>query len=233
MGMAWSNRRTFREERGRSSGASRGGLFVDRGRDLRGLEVLAPRRAAAAVPDARLHVVRGGHRLGRRRALVRRSKAAAAVAALGIVGLNAIGLVPWLQARAHAQERDRTFLETLARPGRAHGVRRASGSARSTRSSPTARSSSPASWGRTCPGCTRGRPGWFGDRTGRPGRRPRPRRRRSRRASRALGSTFERTDSIGQAVYHDLSRRVSLEEVAGFDVESAPRRRRGEPDPTE
>jgi hypothetical protein len=39
----------------------------------------------------------------------------------------------------------------------------------------------------------------------------------------ALGCRFERTDSIGQAVFHHLSRRVSLEDLAGFDVEVATR----------
>ena len=53
---------------------------------------------------------------------------------------------------------------------------------------------------------------------------------------RALGCTFERTESIGQVVYHHFSRRPSLEDLAGFDVESprgGPRRRIPPNEPTE
>jgi hypothetical protein len=152
-------------------------------------------------------------------ALSRRSKTAGAAAALGMVGLNAIGLVPWLQARAHAQERDRTFLDTLARLGIRTGYTSFWVGPKYTFLSDgevilSGELGPDVSWvhqgqarlvRRTGPDALVVDPGLSGALEARLS---------------ALGCGFLRTESIGQVVYHDLSRRVSLEELAGFDVET-------------
>jgi hypothetical protein len=164
-------------------------------------------------------------------ALSRRSKAAGAAAALAMVGLNAVGLVPWLQARAHAQDRDRTFLDTLARLGVRTGYAGFWIGPKYTFLS----DGQVVLSGELGPDVS-----WVHQgqaelvrRTGPDALVVDPDLGRSLEARlRSLGCAFERTESIGQVVYHDLSRRVSLEDLAGFDVES-PRQPAAEADPTE
>jgi hypothetical protein len=164
-------------------------------------------------------------------ALARRSKAAGAAAALGMVGLNAVGLVPWLEARAHAQDRDRLFLDTLARLGVHTGYAGFWVGPKYTFLSDgqlilSGELGPDVSWvhegqarvvRRTGPDALIVDPGLAPALEARLG---------------AIGCRFARTDSIGLAVYHDLSRRVTLEELAGFDL-AARRRPAGEADPME
>ena len=140
-----------------------------------------------------------------------------------MVGLNAIGLVPWLQARAHAQQRDRAFLDTLAGLGVRTGYAGFWIGPKYTFLSDGEVILS----GELGPDVS-----WVHQGQARLVRRVGPdalvvdpdlAAALEARLT-ALGCSFQRTDSIGQAVYHDLSRRVSLEELAGFDV-AAPRRR--------
>jgi hypothetical protein len=230
LGMAWMKRRDIREKRGRSSallavvlflivvGTFAVSKFSHRGAQRPRYLMPVYTSAAAAV----------GWGLAE---LLRWSRAAAAVATAGMVGLNAIGLVPWLQARAHAQERDRTFLDTLAGLGVRTGYTGFWVGPKYTFLSDgelvlSGELGPDVSWvhegqarlvRRKGPDVLIVDPGLAADLEARLS---------------ALGCSFRRTDSIGQAVYHDLSRRVSLEELAGFDIATPPPRPR-EGDPSE
>jgi hypothetical protein len=164
-------------------------------------------------------------------ALARRSRAAGAAAAIAVVGLNAVGLVPWLEARAHARERDRTFLDTLARLGVRTGYAGFWVGPKYTFLSDGAVILSgelgpDVSWvhqGQAAAVRSAGPDALIVD--------PDLAAPLEARLA-ALGCRFERADVIGLAVYHHLSPRVSLEDLAGFDVE-AEAKPGGEPDPTE
>lgn len=230
LGMAWMNRRDMREKRGQSSALLALGLFVivvgtfavskfsHRGAQR-------PRYLMPVYTSSAMAVGWGIAALGRR------SKAAGAAAALGVVALNGAGLLPWLQARAHAQERDRTFLETLARLGVRTGYAGFWIGPKYTFLSDggvilSGELGPDVSWvhqGQAGIVRTTGPDALVVDPDLAPALEAR---------LRALGSTFERTESIGQVVYHHFSRRPSLEDLAGFDVESAARPA-GEADPTE
>ena len=164
-------------------------------------------------------------------ALARRSTAAGAAAVIAVVGLNAVGLVPWLQARAHARERDRAFLDTLARLGVRTGYSGFWVGPKYTFLSDGAVVLSgelgpDVSWvhrGQSAAVRSGGPDALIVD--------PDLVSALERRLA-SLGRRFERTDVMSLAVYHHVSPRVSLEDLAGFDVE-APAKPSGEPDPTE
>jgi hypothetical protein len=164
-------------------------------------------------------------------ALGRRSKAAGAAAAVGMVALNGVGLAPWLQARAHAQERDTTFLETLARLGVRTGYAGFWIGPKYTFLSDGAVILSgelgpDVSWvhqGQAEIVRKAGPDGLVVDPDLAPALQAR---------LQSLGCRFERTESIGQVILHHFSKRPTLEDLAGFDVESA-ESPPGEADPTE
>jgi 4-amino-4-deoxy-L-arabinose transferase-like glycosyltransferase len=230
LGLAWMKRHEIREKRGTSAAFLAVGLFVlvvgtfavskfsHRGAQR-------PRYLMPVYTSSALAVGWG------MAALSRLSKAAAAAAALGVVGLNGVGLAPWLAARAHAQERDRTFLDTLARLGVRTGYAGFWIGPKYTFLSDggvilSGELGPDVSWvhqGQSRIVRTTGPDALVVD----PDRAPALEAR-----LRSLGCAFERTESIGQVVYHHFSRRPSLEDLAGFDLESAARPR-GEADPTE
>ena len=230
LGMAWNNRRDMREKRGQSSALLALGLFVI---VVETFAVSKFSHRGAQRPRYLMPVyTSSGMAVGwALAALSRRSKAAAAVAALGVVGLNGVGLVPWLRARGHAQERDRSFLETLERLGVRTGYAGFWIGPKYTFLSDgrvilSGELGPDVSWvhqGQSHVVRTTGPDALVVD----PGLAPALEAR-----LRSLGTTFERTESIGQAVYHHFSRRPSLEDLAGFDLESVPRPA-GDADPTE
>ena len=230
LGMAWMNRRDMREKRGQSSALLALGLFVIVVATfaVSKFSHRGAQRPRYLMPVYTSSAVAVGWAVA---ALGRRSKAAAAVAAVGIVGLNGVGLMPWLRARAHAQERDRDFLETLARLGIRTGYSGFWIGPKYTFLSDgrlilSGELGPDVSWvhqGQSQLVRTAGPDALVVDPDLAPALEAR---------LRALGTTFERTDSIGQAVYHHFSRRPTLEDLAGFDLETAP----GPPaeaDPTE
>jgi hypothetical protein len=224
------NRREMREKRGQSSALLVLGLFVI----VVGTFAVSKfshrgaQRPRYLMPVYTSSAVAVGWGVAE---LSRRSKAATAVAALGIVGLNGVGLVPWLRARAHAQERDRTFLETLARLGVRTGYAGFWIGPKYTFLSDggvilSGELGPDVSWvhqGQSHIVRTTGPDALVID----PGLAAALEAR-----LRSLGTTFERTESIGQVVYHHFSRRPTLEDLAGFDLETEPRPA-GEADPTE
>jgi hypothetical protein len=221
LGMAWMNRREMREKRGQSSALLALGLFVI----VVGTFAVSKfshrgaQRPRYLMPVYTSSAVAVGWAVA---ALSRRSRAAAAVAALGIVGLNGVGLVPWLRARAHAQERDRDFLGTLARLGVHTGYAGFWIGPKYTFLSDggvilSGELGPDVSWVHqghshivrtTGPDALVVDPDLAGALETR---------------LRSLGTSFERTDSIGQVVYHHFSRRPTLEDLAGFDLDTAPR----------
>lgn len=217
LGMAWKRRREIREKRGQSVALLAVVLFLT----VVGTFAVSKfshrgaQRPRYLLPVYTSCAVAVGWGVA---ALARRSQAAGAAAALGIVGLNAVGLVPWLQARAHARDRDRAFLDTLAGLGVRTGYASFWVGPKYTFLSDgqvvlSGELGPDVSW------VHQGQAGLV-RRTGPdalivdPGLADALEARLS-----AIGCGFERTESIGQVVYHGLSRRVSLEELAGFDVE--------------
>jgi hypothetical protein len=228
--MAWTKRHELRDQRGTSAAFLAALLFMV----VVGIFALSKfshrgaQRPRYLMPVYTSCAVAVGWAIA---ALARRSRTGGAAAALGIVSLNAVGLVPWLQARAHAQERDRIFLDTLARLGVRTGYAGFWVGPKYTFLSDGAVILSgelgpDVSWvhqGQAAVVRKTGPDALIVD--------PDLATLLEARLA-ALGCGFERTDSIGLAVYHHLSRRVSLEDVAGFDVE-AEAKPPGEPDPTE
>ena len=230
LGMAWTKRHEFRAKRGTSAAFLAALLFtiVVGTFALSKFSHRGAQRPRYLMPVYTSCAVAVGWGIA---ALAQRSRAVGAAAALGMVGLNAVGLVPWLHARAHAQERDRSFLETLAQLGVRTGYAGFWIGPKYTFLSDGAVILS----GELGPDVS-----WVHQGQAAVVRRTGPDALivdpdlaallESRLA--ALGCRFERTDSIGLAVYHHLSRRVSLEELAGLDVEAVAKPP-GEPDPTE
>jgi hypothetical protein len=228
--MAWTRRKEFREKRGASAAFLAGMLFVV----VVGTFAVSKfshrgaQRPRYLLPVYTSCAVAVGWGVA---ALARRSRAAGAAAALGIVGLNAVGLLPWLQARAHARERDRTFLDTLARLGVRTGYAGFWVGPKYTFLSDgevilSGELGPDVSWvhegqarlvRRAGPDALVVDPGLSDSLEAR---------------LVALGCRFQRTETIGLVIYHDLSRRVSLEELAGFDVETRSQPP-PEPDPAE
>jgi 4-amino-4-deoxy-L-arabinose transferase-like glycosyltransferase len=230
LGMGWARRREIREKRGQSVALLASllfaivvGTFAVSKFSHRGAQ-----RPRYLLPVYTSCAVAIGWGIA---ALSRRSKAAGAAAALAMVGLNAVGLVPWLQARAHAQDRDQAFLDTLARLGVRTGYAGFWIGPKYTFLSDgqvilSGELGPDVSWvhqGQAALVRKTGPDALVVDPDLAPSLEAR---------LRSLGCAFERTESIGQVVYHDLSRRVSLEDLAGFDVES-PREPAAEADPTE
>jgi hypothetical protein len=221
LGMAWTKRHEFREKRGTSAAFLAVLLFVI----VVGTFALSKfshrgaQRPRYLMPVYTSCAVAVGWGIA---GLAQRSKRAAAGAALGMVALNAIGLVPWLRARAHAEERDRAFLDALSAMGVRTGY---SGfwigpkysflsEGRIILSGELGPDVSWVHQGQAAAVRKAGPDALIVD--------PDLAAALEARLA-ALGCRFERTDSIGQAVFHHLSRRVSLEDLAGFDVEVATR----------
>ncbi len=108
--MLWARRREMRERRGRRAVFLVGvlfvvvlGVFCVSKFSYRGL-----RRPRYLIPIYTSTAVALGWGLD---ALARRSRVAAAAAALSVVGLDATGLVPWLRGRAPVAAADRAFLQ--------------------------------------------------------------------------------------------------------------------------
>jgi hypothetical protein len=221
LGLAWMKRQEIREKRGTSSAFLAVllfvivvGTFAVSKFSHRGAQ--RPRYLMPVYTSCALAIGWGVAALGRR------SKAAGAAAALGIVALNGVGLVPWLQARAHAQERDRSFLDTLARLGVRTGYAGFWIGPKYTFLSDGAVILSgelgpDVSWvhqGQSAIVRTNGPDALVVDPDLGPALEAR---------LEVLGCRFERTESIGQLVYHHFSKRPSLEDLSGFDVESVAR----------
>src|SRR6185436_19192207 len=111
LAMAWTRRHEIREKRGTSAAFLAALLFavVVGTFALSKFSHRGAQRPRYLMPVYTSCAVAVGWGLA---GLARRSTAAAAAAAVGMVALNGIGLVPWLQARAHARERDRAFIDT-------------------------------------------------------------------------------------------------------------------------
>jgi hypothetical protein len=229
LGMAWTTRHEFREKCGRTTALLAVFFVIVVGTfALSKFSHRGAQRPRYLMPVYTSCAVAVGWGIA---GLALRSKPAAAGAALGMVALNAIGLVPWLQARAHAEERDRAFLDAL----RGMGVRTGySGfwigpkysflsEGRIILSGELGPDVSWVHQGQAAAVRKAGPDALIVD--------PDLAAALAARLA-ALGCRFERTDSIGQAVFHHLSRRVSLEDLAGFDVEVATRGA-ADADPTE
>jgi hypothetical protein len=227
--MAWTHRGQFREKRGRTAALLAVfflivvGTFAISKFSHRGAQ-----RPRYLLPVYTSCAVAAGWGVA---SLWRRSRAAACLAAAFVLGLNVVGLVPWLQARAHAAERDRTFLDTLRQLGVRTGYSGFWVGPKYTFLSEgrivlSGELGPDVSWvhqGQAAAVRKAGPDGLIVDPDLAPALESR---------LLAMGFRFERTDLIGQAVYHHLSRRVTLEELAGFDLE-APAKPRAEADPTE
>jgi 4-amino-4-deoxy-L-arabinose transferase-like glycosyltransferase len=215
LGMAWSTRPVFREKRGRTAALLAVfflivvGTFAVSKFSHRGAQ--RPRYLLPVYTSCAVAIGWG------MAALFRRSRAAGALAALGIVGLNAVGLVPWLRARAHAQERDQSFLDTLQGLGVRTGYAGFWIGPKYTFLSDgqvvlSGELGPDVSWvhqGQSAVVRRYGPDALIVDPDLAPALEAR---------LLALGCRFERTDTIGQAVYHHLSRRVTLEDLSGFDI---------------
>jgi hypothetical protein len=229
LGMAWSTRPVFREKRGRTAALLAVLLTIVVGTfALSKFSHRGAQRPRYLMPVYTSCAVAVGWGIA---ALARRSRVAGVAAAAAVVGLNAIGLVPWLQARAHAQERDRSFLDTLTGLGVRTGYAGFWVGPKYTFLSDgrlilSGELGPDVSWvhaGQAAAVRSAGPDALIVD----------PDLAAALEARLAgLGCRFERTDSIGLAVYHHLSRRVSLEDLAGFDVE-APAKFPADADPTE
>ena len=229
LGMAWTYRHEFREKRGRT--ATLLAVFfviVVATFALSKFSHRGAQRPRYLMPVYTSCAVAVGWGIA---ALALRSKTAGPAAALGIVGLNAIGLVPWLRARAHAEERDRAFLDALDGMGVRTGysgfwVGPKYSFLSEGRVILSGELGPDVSWvhqGQAAVVRRNGPDALIVD-TDLAG----PLRARLE----ALGCRFDVTETIGQAVFHHLSRRVSLEELAGFDVDAG-KRGPEDADPTE
>lgn len=111
LAMLWARRRELAEGRGRRAVFLAGmlfvvvlGVFCISKFSYRGL-----RRPRYLIPVYTSTAVALGWAVD---ALARRSRAASAATALAVVGLNGIGLYPWLRGRAPLEAADRAFLRT-------------------------------------------------------------------------------------------------------------------------
>jgi len=229
LGMAWYTRPVFREKRGRTSGLLAVlflivvGTFAVSKFSHRGAQ--RPRYLMPVYTSCAVAVGWGLAALGRR------SRTAAVAAAAVMLGLNAVGLVPWLRARGHARERDQAFLDTLSRAGVRTGYAgfwvgpkytflSDGGLILSGELGPDVSWVYPphaAAVRAAGPDALVVDPDLAAPLEARLA---------------ALGCRFERSPAAGQTVYHHLSRRVSLEDLAGFDVD-APVAAADDPDPGE
>jgi len=218
---AWTRRRDLRERRGRSPvflalvlAAVVLGIFSVSKFSHRGAQ-----RPRYLLPLYTSIAVAGGAALAD---LVRRSRLAALSIGAAVVAVNAAGLVPWLRARAAADARDRAFVQGLAERGVRTGYSGFWVAAKYTflaegrfvlsgelgpdvswvhvRHSRDVREAGPDAyvlWRDDLADALEARLG-------------------------ALGCRFERTEVAGHWLFHSLSKRVTLEDVSGYDTELEP-----------
>jgi hypothetical protein len=151
-------------------------------------------------------------------ALARRSRAVAAAGALSVVGLNAVGLVPWLLGRAPLEEADEAFLRTTRELGIRNGY---TGFWIGPRFSFLSEGRLVLS-GELGPDVSWVHPP-HAERVRAEGPDAlvldqRDLVRDLERRLNALGVRYERTEVAGFTILHHFSRRVSLEELSGYDA---------------
>jgi len=230
LAMAWTRRHEIREKRGTSAAFLAALLFavVVGTFALSKFSHRGAQRPRYLMPVYTSCAVAVGWGLA---GLARRSTAAAAAAAVGMVALNGIGLVPWLQARAHARERDRAFIDTLAGLGVRTGyagfwIGPKYSFLSEGRVILSGELGPDVSWvhqGQAALVRKYGPDALLVDSDLAAALRARLER---------LGCQFEVKETMGQAVFHHLSKRVSLEDLAGFDLTAA-NRSPSESDPAE
>lgn len=225
--MLWARRREAREGRGRRAVFLVGvlfvvvlGVFCASKFSYRGL-----RRPRYLIPIYTSTAVALGWGLD---ALARRSRLAAAAAALSVVSLDAVGLVPWLRGRAPVAAADDAFLRKASELGIRTGYTGFWIGPRfsflsegrlvlSGELGPDVSWVHPAHAERVR---TEGPDALVVD-------EPDLALALERRLD-LLGVRHERADVSGLTILHHLSRRVRLEELVGYDAEEAPPR--GEPE---
>jgi len=226
--MLWARRREMRERRGRRAVFLVGvlfvvvlGVFCVSKFSYRGL-----RRPRYLIPIYTSTAVALGWGLD---ALARRSRVAAAAAALSVVGLDATGLVPWLRGRSPVAAADRAFLQKAQELGIRTGY---SGFWIGPRFSFLSEGRLVLS-GELGPDVSWVHPA-HADRVRSEGPdalvvdQPDLARALERRLD-SLGVRHERTDVSGLTILHHLSRPVRLEELTGYDAQEA----LGPPEPDE
>jgi len=155
-------------------------------------------------------------------ALARRSRLAAATAALAVVGLDAVGLVPWLRGRAPVEAADEAFLQKARELGIRTGY---TGFWIGPRFSFLSEGAVVLS-GELGPDVSWVHPP-HADLVRSDGPdalvvdQPDLARALERRLG-ALGVHYERTEVAGFTILHCFSRQLQLEELAGYDAEAAP-----------
>jgi hypothetical protein len=225
--MLWARQRDAREGRGRRAVLLVGllfvvvvGVFCVSKFSYRGL-----RRPRYLIPVYTSTAVALGWGLD---ALARRSRAAAAVAALAVLGLDAVGLVPWLRGRAPVEAMNEALLEKAQELGIRTGY---TGFWIGPRFSFLSEGRVVLS-GELGPDVSWVHPP-HAERVRTEGPDalvvddPDLARALERRLA-ALGVRHERTDVARFTILHHLSRRVGLEELSGYDAGQA--RGRGEDD---
>jgi MFS family permease len=155
-------------------------------------------------------------------ALARRSRPLAATAVGGVLLVNAAGLVPWLRARADAEARDDAFLGRLADLGVRTGYSGFWVGPKYTFLSEGAVVLSGelgpvVSWVHPAHAAVVRERGPDALVAGRGALADALAGRLS-----ALGVAYEREDVAGHTVFHGLSRRVTLEDVSGYDTDAGP-----------
>ena len=151
-------------------------------------------------------------------ALARRSPPLAGIALGGVLAVNVAGLVPWLRARADAAERDRAFLDRLAQLGVRTGYAGFWVGPKYTFLSEgrvvlSGELGPVVSWVHPPHAAQVRERGPDALVAGRGALA-------NALAARldALGARYKREEVAGHAVFHSLSRRISLEELAGYDT---------------
>jgi hypothetical protein len=219
--MAWTRRRELVQARGRSAvflaaalSALTLGVFVASKFSHRGVQ--RPRYLIPLYTPVGMAVGWAVAALGRR------SRPLAGAALGGVLAVNLAGLAPWLRARADAAERDRVFLDRLTQAGVRTGYAGFWVGPKYTFLSEgrlvlSGELGPAVSWvhpphallvRERGPDALVAQRGALADAL----------------AARldALGVRSEREEVAGHAVFHGLSRRVSLEELAGYDTAVRP-----------
>ena len=161
--------------------------------------------------------------------LARRSPPLAGAALGGLLLANAAGLVPWLRARGDAAERDRVFLGRLTELGVRTGYSGFWVGPKYTFISEGAIVLSgelgpDVSWVHPAHSARVRRDGPDALLVGRG-----PLAEAMSNRLHALGARFQEEEVAGHAVFYGLSRRIALEELAGYDVDEAHPAESGEP----
>ena len=224
--MAWACRRDIRERRGKSPAAIAivllvvvVGMFAASKFSNRGAQ-----RPRYLMPVYTSVAVAFGWAIA---ALARRSGVAAVAAATVVLGANLAGLVPWLQGRAGAEARDRALLAELERLGVRTGYAGFWVAPKFTflsegRLTLSGELGPVVSWVHPAHAARVREAGPDALIVGGGGQGDALAERLA-----ALGCAYRVTKVSGLAVFHDFCRRLSLEEVAGYDVTG------GVPDPGE